>query len=304
MVKRSIPAILTAMLAVSCGADSQHNAEVARQASTLDKIRQTGTITLGTREASIPFNYLDDDQEHAGFSWEIANRVVDAVKQELKLPDLAVKMMTVTPQTRIPLVANQTVDLECSSTTHNLEREQQVSFSNTFFIVGARLLVRKDSGIQDWPDVANKRVIVSSGTTAARLLRKLNSDKRWDIDILLAKDINENFMMVETGRAVASVQDDIILYSNIARARDPQAWEVVGAPLQREAYACMLRKGDAEFKRLVDDVIAGMMTSGEMARLYTKYFQTTINVRGGLSIDQPLSEDMRELFKDPNDHVL
>jgi glutamate/aspartate transport system substrate-binding protein len=111
-------------------------------------------------------------------------------------------------------------------------------------------------------------------------------------------------MMVETGRAVASVQDDIILYSNIARARDPQAWEVVGAPLQREAYACMLRKGDAEFKRLVDDVIAGMMTSGEMARLYKKYFQAAINVRGGLSIDQPLSEDMRELFKDPNDHVL
>lgn len=304
MIKRLLLAIFIALLSASCGMDAPQTGTAPRQISTLDKIRQTGTITLGTREASIPFNYLDDNQQHAGFSWEIAQRVVASVKQELKRPDLAVKTMTVTPQTRIPLVANQTVDLECSSTTHNLEREQQVSFSNTFFIVGARLLVRKNSGIQDWPDVAGKRVIVSGGTTAARLLRKLNSDKNWDIDILTAKDINENFMMVETGRAVASVQDDIILYSNIARARDPQAWEVVGAPLQREAYACMLRKGDTAFKQLVDEVIANMMQSGEMDRLYAKYFQSRIAVKGGINIQQPLSDDMRELFQSPNDAVL
>lgn len=303
MASRLIAAVLT-LFAASCGTDSQPVGAGSPQTSTLDKIRQTGTITLGTRQASVPFNYLDDDQQHAGYSWEIANRVVDAVRKELKLPGLQVKTLTLTPQTRIPLVANQTVDLECSSTTHNLERGRQVSFSNTFFIVGARLLVRKDSGIQDWDDVTNKRVIVSGGTTAERLLRKLNSDKRWDIDILTAKDINENFMMVETGRAVASVQDDIILFSNIARAREPHAWEVVGAPLQREAYACMLRKGDVAFKQLVDDVIADMMTSGEMERLYTKYFQSRIAVKGGININQPLSEDMRELFENPNDRVL
>ena len=304
MVKRLLFSVLAALLTVSCSPQLQQTGSGPTQPSTLDKIRKTGTITLGTRKSSIPFSYIDDNQQQAGYSWEIANHVVDAVKKKLNLPDLVVKTLAVTPQTRIPLVANQTIDLECSSTTHNMERRQQVSFSNTFFVVGARLLVRKNSGIQDWPDVAGKRVIVSGGTTASRLLRKLNSDKQWDIDIMVARDIDENFMMVETGRAVASVQDDIILYSNIARAREPQTWEVVGTPLQREAYACMLRKGDAAFKRLVDEVIAGMMQSGEMDRLYAKYFQLRIAVKGGINIQQPLSDDMRELFKRPNDDVL
>lgn len=274
-----------------------------RPVSTLDKIRQTGTITLATREASLPFNYIDDNGRHAGYSWEIANRVADRVKQQLGMPAVTVETMTVTPQTRIQLVANQTVDLECSSTTHNREREQQVAFSNSFFIVGARMLVRKDAGIRDWPDLAGRRVVVSGGTTATRLLRKANSANRWDIDILVAKDINENFMMVETGRAAASVQDDVILYSNIARAKDPQAWQVVGTPLQREVYGCMLRKGDQAFKALVDDVIADMMSSGEMERLYRKYFQSPVAVRGGISIDLPLSAEMRALFAHPNDQV-
>lgn len=304
MVKRFLLSLLVALLNVSCSLQSEQTGSGSIQPSTLDKIRQTGTITLGTRKSSIPFSYLDDNQQQAGYSWEISNHVVDAIKKKLDLPDLVVKTLTVTPQTRIPLVANQTVDLECSSTTHNMERRQQVSFSNTFFIVGARLLVRKNSGIEDWSDVAGKRVIVSSGTTASRLLRKLNSDNQWDIDIMVARDVDENFMMVETGRAVASVQDDIILYSNIARARDPQAWEVVGEPLQREAYACMLRKGDAAFKAVVDEVIAGMMESGEMEQLYLKYFKSPVAVRGGINIDRPLSEDMRDLFEEPNDHVL
>ena len=271
--------------------------------STLGKIRYTGAVTLATREAAIPFNYLDDNQQQAGYSWEIANRVVDRIRQQPGLSAVAVETMTVTPQTRIQLVANQTVDLECSSTTHNRERERQVSFSNSFFVVGARMLVRKGSGIRDWSDLAHRRVVVSGGTTATRLLRKLNSDHQWGIDILVAKDVNENFMMVETGRAAASVQDDVILHSNIARAKDPTAWEVVGTPLQKEVYGCMLRKGDAAFKALVDKVIEEMMASGQMERLYTKYFQSSIAVHGGIHIDLPLSVDMRELFQHANDRV-
>ncbi len=289
-------AVALGLVLTSCGSQN-------RPVSTLDKIRHTGTVTLATREASLPFNYIDDNGNHAGYSWEIANRVVDRIKLDLKLPTLTVKTMTVTPQTRIQLVANGTVDLECSSTTHNRQREQQVSFSNSFFVVGARMLVRKDSGINDWPDLAGRRAVVSGGTTATRLLRKANSAHHWDIDILVAKDINENFMMVETGRAAASVQDDVILYSNIARAKDPQAWEVVGTPLQREVYGCMLRKGDKAFKVLVDEVIADMMTSGEMERLYRKYFQSPIAVRGGITIGLPLSAEMRALYAHPNDAV-
>lgn len=271
---------------------------------TLKKVKETGTITLATRGASVPFNYLDDNNKQAGFSWEIAQRVVEVVKKDLKLAKLEVKTLEVTPQTRIPLVANQTVDLECSSTTNNLERQNQVSFSNTFFVVGARLLVRKNSGVRHWADLIGKNVVVSGGTTAERLLRQLNEKNKWGINIILAKDINENFLTVETGRAVAAMQDDVILYGNIARASNPADWEVVGIPQQKEAYACMLRKGDTAFKKLVDGVIAGMMKSGEFEKLYDKYYLKPIAVKGGVTINYPMPPDMRELIKNPNDRPL
>lgn len=271
---------------------------------TLAKIRDTGVITLATRTASIPFNYLDDNNRQAGYAWEIAQNVVDRVKKDLKLPALKVKTMEVTPQTRIPLVANQTVDLECSSTTNNLERQRQVSFSNTFFVVGSRLLVRKDSGIKHWADLVGKNLVVSAGTTSERLIRQLNEKNGWGINIVLAKDINENFLVVETGRAQAAMQDDIILYSNIARARDPQKWEVVGVAQAQEAYGCMMRKDDPQFKGLVDDVIAKMMKSGEMEKLYTKYFLSKIDVKGGVTVGFPMQQTTRELYANPNDKAL
>ena len=271
---------------------------------TLKKIKETGTITIATRTASIPFNYLDDDNQQAGYAWEISQRIVARVKQQLKLPSLQVKTLEVTPQTRIPLVANQTVDLECSSTTNNLERQNQVAFSNTFFVVGSRLLVRKNSGIKHWADLIGKNVVVSAGTTSERLLRRLNEEKKWGINIMLAKDINENFLTVETGRAAAAMQDDIILYSNIARARKPADWEVVGIPMQKEAYGCMLRKGDVAFKKVVDDVIAGMMRNGDMTKLYDKYFLKPIAVKGGVTIGLPMSTDMQDLLRNPNDQAL
>lgn len=271
---------------------------------TLKKIKETGTITLATRAASVPFNFLDDDNKQAGLAWDISQRVAQQVKKEMKLAKLEVKPLEVTPQTRIPLVANLTVDLECSSTTNNLERQNQVAFSNTFFVVGARLLVRKNSGVRHWADLIGKNVVVSAGTTSERLLRKLNEQNKWGINLILAKDINENFLTVETGRAVAAMQDDIILFSNIARAKNPTEWEVVGVPQQKEAYGCMLRKGDEAFKKLVDGVIAGMMKSGEFDKLYDKYFLKPIAVKGGVTINFPMSVDMRELVQAPNDRAL
>ncbi|CAN7732274.1 transporter substrate-binding domain-containing protein [Variovorax sp. LjRoot130] len=271
---------------------------------TLKKIKDTGTITVATRGASIPFNYLDDDNKQTGFAWDISQRVVEQVKKDLKLARLEVKTLEVTPQTRIPLVANQTVDLECSSTTNNVERQNQVSFSTTFFVVGARLLVRKNSGIKHWSDLVGKNVVVSAGTTAERMLRRLNEQNKWGINIILAKDINENFLTVETGRAVAATQDDIILFSNIARARNPADWEVVGVPQQKEAYGCMLRKGDVAFKKLVDNVIVGMMRSGEFTSLYDKYFLRPIAVKGSVTVNFPMSPEMQQLIRNPNDQPL
>ena len=300
MTSRLLPGMAAAIAALTLCAAAQGQV----LDGTLKKINDTGTITIATRSASIPFNFLDDDNQQVGYAWEISQRIVERVKQQLKLPSLQVKALEVTPQTRIPLVANQTVDLECSSTTNNLERQNQVSFSNTFFIVGSRLLVRKNSGIKHWADLIGKNVVVSAGTTSERLLRKLNEEKKWGINIILAKDINENFLTVETGRAAAAMQDDIILYINIARARKPADWEVVGVPQQKEAYGCTLRKGDTAFKKVVDDVIAGMMRSGEMARLYEKYFQKPIAVKGGVTIGLPMSPEMQELLRHPNDLAL
>lgn len=271
---------------------------------TLRKIQETGLITLATRTASIPFNFLDDNNRQAGFAWEISQRVADRVKQVVGRNDLKTRGMEVTAQTRIPLVANQTVDLECSSTTHSRERENQVNFSTTYFVVGARLLVRADSPINDWAHLAGKSVVVGAGTTTERLLRQLNEKNQLKINIVLAPDISEGSMSLESGRADAFMQDDIGLFASAVRARNPDKWKVVGEPLEREAYGCMLRKGDAPFKKLVDDVITGMMKNGEMASLYDKYFNKPLQVRNGFNLQMPMQPAIRELFLNPNDKAL
>lgn len=273
----------------------------AQTTGTLDKIKATGAITLGTREASTPFNFIDDSGKQAGFGWEISQRIAERAKQELGLSALEIKTLNLTPQTRIPLVANETVDLECSSTTNNMQRQQQVAFSNTFFVVGTRLLTRKDSGIHDFADLKGKTVVVEAGTTSERLLRTLNTEKNLGVSILLSKDTISNFTTVETGRAVASMGDDIIFYGNIALAKKPDLWTVVGTPQSLEAYGCMMRKDDPEFKKLADGVIAEMQKSGEMNKLYDKYFNTRINVSGGMEIPAPLSSENALLYKNPND---
>ncbi|WP_218185985.1 transporter substrate-binding domain-containing protein [Pseudomonas sp. ML96] len=267
----------------------------------MDKIKATGAITLGTREASTPFNFLDDSGHQSGFGWEISLRIARRAQQELELPELQINMLGLTPQTRIALVANQTVDLECSSTTNNRERQKQVSFSNTYFVAETRLLTHKDSGVRDFADLKGKTVAVEAGTTSERLLRTLISERDLDISILLTKDTISNFNMVETGRAIASMGDDIIFFGNIAIARKPEQWAVVGTSQSHEAYGCMLRKDDPAFKKLADSVISEMQTSGEMLELYNKYFNTRIDVNGGLEIQAPLSRENAHLYQNPND---
>lgn len=271
---------------------------------TLKKIQETGQITLATRGASVPFNYLDDNSKQAGFAWEISLKVADKVRQVVGHSDLKVRNMEVTPQTRIPLVANQTVDLECSSTTHNQERENQVGFSVTYFAVGARIMARAESAISDWKGLAGKNVVVGAGTTTERLLRQLNEREKLNINIIMAPDINEGSMSVESGRAEAFVADDTGLFSSAARARNPAKWKVVGEPLEREAYGCMLRKGDVQFKKLVDDVIVGMMKNGEMTALYEKYFTKPLNVRNGFNMQMPMQPAIRDLYQNPSDKAL
>ena len=270
---------------------------------TLKKIKESGVIAVGHRESSIPFSYYDDKQQVVGYSQEIALRIVDAAKRELKLPDLQVKLVPVTSQNRIPLVKNGTVDIECGSTTNNLERQKQVAFSNTIFIVRTRLLTRKDSGIKDFPDLQGKNAVVTAGTTSERLLRKLNEEKKLGIKITSAKDHGESFLILESGRAAAFMLDDVLLSGEVAKARKPSDWVVTGTPQSREAYGCSMRKDDKPFKALVDRTIADLESSVAIERIYEKWFTKPIPPKG-LNLNFPLSDEMKELFKHPNDKAL
>ena len=202
---------------------------------TLKKIKETGTITLGHRESSIPFSYYDDKQQVIGYSQELMLKAVDAVKADLKLAKLDTKLMPVTSSNRITLVQNGAVDLECGSTTNNTERQKQVSFSNTIFIIGTRLMTRKDAGIKDFAELGGKNAVTTAGTTSERLLRKMNEDKKMGMNIISAKDHGEAFLTLETGRAVGFMMDDALLYGEMAKAKRASDWVVVGTPQSYEA---------------------------------------------------------------------
>jgi glutamate/aspartate transport system substrate-binding protein len=267
---------------------------------TLKKIKDTGVIALGHRESSIPFSYYDDKQQVIGYSHELMLKVVDALKADLKLAKLDIKLMPVTSSNRITLVQNGSVDLECGSTTNNTERQKQVSFSNSIFVIGTRLMTKKDSGINDFPDLAGKNVVTTAGTTSERLLRKMNEDKQMKMNIISAKDHGESFLTLETGRAVAFMMDDALLYGEMAKAKRASDWLVVGTPQSYEAYGCMLRKDDPAFKKAVDGALAKVMTSGEAEKIYAKWFLQPIPPKG-LNLNFPLSESVKNLYKAPND---
>lgn len=276
------------------------SAFAAYPTGTLKKIKDSGVISLGHRESSIPFSYYDDRQKVIGYSHEIMLKAADAVKAELKLANLQIKTVPVTSQNRIPLLQNGTIDIECGSTTNNTERQKQVSFSNTIFIIGTRLLTKKDSGVQDFADLAGKTVVTTAGTTSERLLRKMNDDKKMGMNIISAKDHGESFLTLETGRAVAFMMDDALLYGELAKAKKPGEWAVVGTPQSREAYGCMLPKDDTAFKKVIDGAIARVMTSGEAEKIYAKWFMNPVPPKG-LNLNFPLSDDMKALYKAPND---
>jgi ABC-type amino acid transport substrate-binding protein len=271
----------------------------AQAADTLAKIAASGKITLAYRESSVPFSYLDGGKP-IGFSVELSNAVVEAVKKKLNKPNLEVAMMAVTSQNRIPLLSNGTIDLECGSTTNNSARAKDVSFAVNHFYTGTRLLVKKSSNIKDYADLAKKTVTSTTGTTNALVMRKYNAEKNLDMDIVLAKDHADAFLLVESGRAVAFAMDDILLYGLMANAKNPAEFEVVGEALQVEPYACMLAKDDAAFKKLVDDTFIGLMKSGEFEKMYTKWFLQPIPPKN-VPLNLPMSPQLRDNIKSPSD---
>ena len=269
-------------------------------AQTLQKISDSNKITVSYREASVPFSYLIGSTKAVGFSVELTEAIVDDVRKKLKKPNLEVATMSVTSQNRIPLLVNGTYDLECGSTTNNSTRAKDVAFATNHFYTGTRLLTKKSSGIKNYADLAKKTVASTTGTTNAQVIRKYSADKNLDLQLILGKDHDDSLLLVENDRALAFAMDDILLFGLMANSKNPAALEVVGDSLQVEPYACMLRKDDPEFKKLVDGTINRLMKSGEFAKMYTKWFTSPIPPKG-VNLNLPMSEQLKANLKEQSD---
>ena len=276
---------------------------LAQVPDTLKRIAETGTINLGHRESSVPFSYYDNRKQVIGYSHELMLKVLDSIKAELRLPALTIRLVPVTAQNRIPLVQNGSVDLECGSTSHNAERERQVGFSVSIFTIGTRLMTHKDSAIRDFPDLAGRKVVVTSGTTSDRLLRTFNERIGDKVAIILARDHGESFQILEQRQVDAFMMDDALLYGERAKSQRPEDWIVVGEPMSAEVYGCMMRRGDLAFKKVVDRALSQLMLSGEAMKIYTKWFQRPIPPKG-LNLNWPPSEALLELYRAPTDKPL
>lgn len=286
------------MLLVSAGVMA--GAAQAQESGTLKKIKETGTITLGVRDSSIPFSYLDDKQSYQGYSIDLCLKIVTAVQKQLGLSSLNVKLNPVTSATRIPLMANGTIDLECGSTTNNMERQKQVSFAPTTFVTANRILSKKSSNIKSLADLKGKSVVSTSGTANLKQLTTLNADQSLGINIMPAKDHAEAFLMVETGRAAAFVMDDILLASLAANSKAPGDYEISKTALSVEPYGIMLRKDDVPFKAAVDKAISAVLTSGDVNRIYAKWFMAAIPPKG-ITLNWPMSDQFKAVVAKPTD---
>jgi len=283
-------------LALSAG-----TAAAQQLTGTLKNIKDTGAITIGYRDSSIPFSYLDDNQKPVGFAMDICYRIVDAVKKELKLDKLEVKLNPVTSATRIPLMANGTIDLECGSTTNNAERQKQVSFTNTHYLTASRFVSKKSSHLNSIADLKGKTVVSTSGTTNIKQLNEVNAARGLGINIVPAKDHAEAFLMVETDRAVAFVMDDILLASLAAGSKDPDAYVISKDAFSKpEPYGIMVRKDDPAFKKVADDATAAFYKSPEGTKLYDKWFTQKIPPKG-LNLNVPMGPEQKKAFAEPSD---
>jgi glutamate/aspartate transport system substrate-binding protein len=283
---------LCALLLVGPPADAQEG--------TLKKIKETGAITLGHRDASTPFSYFDDKQAAIGYALDLCGKIVDAVKADLKMPNLQVKLNPVTSATRIPLMANGTIDLECGSTTNNLERQKQVAFTITHFVTANRFVSKKAANLKDLNDLKGKTVVSTSGTTNIKQITEINGQKNLGITILPAKDHAEAFLMVETGRAAAFFMDDILLYSLVANSKTPAEWTISAEALSIEPYGIMLRKDDPSFKKVVDGAMTAVYKSGEINKIYAKWFLSPVPPKG-INLNVPMSDVFKHVVAKPTD---
>ncbi|MBX9799413.1 MAG: amino acid ABC transporter substrate-binding protein [Burkholderiaceae bacterium] len=267
---------------------------------TLKKIKDTNTITIGYRESSIPFSFLDDKQQPIGYAIDLCMKIVDTVKADLKLPNLKVAMQPVTSSNRIPLLRNGTIDLECGSTTNSKVRQEQVSFGPSYFVINVTAAVKKSSNINTLADLNGKTISTTSGTTSVPLLKGYKKTENIQVKEIYGKDHAEAFLLMADDRAVAFVMDNILLAGQIANSKRPSDYKILPESLSQEPYSMMLRKDDPQFKALVDKSIGAVMKSGEINKIYAKWFTSPIPPKG-LNMNFPMTPPIEEAFKNPND---
>ncbi len=291
-MKRIATTLLSLALLASFGAVAQDG--------TLGKIKSSGAITIGHRDASLPFSYYDDKQQPIGYAMDLCHRIVDAVKAELKMPAIKVNYQLVTSANRIPLMANGTIDLECGSTTNNIPRQEQVWFTITHFVTANRWVAKKSSNVKKLADLKGKTVVSTAGTTNIKQITEINTAQNLGMNIISANGHPEAFQMVETGRAVAFVMDDILLAGLAAQSRTPNDYEISADALSVEPYGIMVRRGDAAFKAVVDKAMSAIYTSGQINAIYSKWFEKPVPPKS-INLNLPMTESFRKVVAKPTD---
>lgn len=288
-----------ALLVTACAFASFTNANAA---DTLAKIKNAGEIRLGVRDASVPFSFLDQNQHYVGFSIDLCQKVVDKVKQTLGMPSLTVTNVPVTSANRIALVNNGNVDIECASTANSLERQKQVGFSVATFVSHTRWLVKANAGLKSAADLKGKTVVYTQGSNALGFAKEISEKSNLNLQYIPAHDHSESMLVLESGRAAAFIEDDILLAAKKADAKDPNAYTFLPESYNSLYYGLMIAKDDPAFKKVVDDTLKSLMASGEFEQIYKKWFEGAIPPRG-IKLNFPMSPDLKERVKAPSDKV-
>ena len=287
-------------LAVALLASASLAAPAFAQDGTLKKIKDSASITIGHRDASLPFSYYDDKQQPIGYAMDLCMAIVDGVKAELKLPKLDVKYQLVTSANRIPLMANGTIDLECGSTTNNIARQEQVWFTMTHFVTANRWVAKKSANVKKLADLKGKTIVSTAGTTNIKQITEINAAQNLGMNIISANGHSEAFQMVETGRAVAFVMDDILLAGLAAQARSPNDYEISADALSVEPYGIMVRKDDKAFKAVVDRAMSNVYKSGQINAIYSKWFEKPVPPKG-VNLQLPMGAAFKKVVANPTD---
>jgi glutamate/aspartate transport system substrate-binding protein len=296
-MSRGILKAFLVLVGVGAMAPAGHAAELA---GTLAKVKQSGNISLGVRETSVPFNYQDDKQQYLGYSLDLCLKIVDEVRKELGGADVKVVMTPTTAATRIPLLANGTTDLQCDGASNTADRQKQVSFSPTVFVTGNRLLAKKTEKIDKLDDMKGKPIVAMSGTTNIKQIVALNNERKLGMNVLTVTEHSEALLMLETGRAIAYAQDDIHSAALAASSKTPDAFAISNESLSVDPYGLMFRRDDPQFKAVVDKAIIALFKSGEFKTIYAKWFQSPIPPKG-LNLNWPIPVYLQAAIDNPTD---